>query len=169
MADRIAVIKDGILQQVDDPQTLYDHPVNLFVAGFIGSPSMNFFNGTLTGDAQEMYVDTGAFRVRLKADQAAKLADHLGKGVTLGVRPEDIHNPDFLPSGVTGASVSARVELTELMGSEIYVYMVAGENQNFIGRIDPRASYRPGEQAEVIFNLESLHVFDRETEKTLLG
>ena len=169
MADRIAVMKDGLLQQVDTPQKLYDHPANLFVAGFIGSPAMNFFNGTLTGDAKDVYVDTGAFRVRLQAEQANQVSSHIGKQIILGVRPEDIHNPTYLATGVHGATVSARVELTELMGSEIYVYMVAGEDQNFIGRIDPRASYRPGEVADVIFNLDSLHLFDRETEKTLLS
>ncbi len=168
MADRIAVMKDGVLQQVDTPQNLYDHPTNLFVAGFIGSPSMNFFNGTLTGDANEMYVDTGAFRLRLHDTLVAKVKDHLGKKVVLGVRPEDVHNPEFVPVGVTGARVKARVELTELMGSEIYVYFVTGEDQNFIGRIDPRARYNLGDEVEVVFNLDSIHLFDQDTEKTLL-
>jgi len=169
MADRIAVIKDGVLQQVDVPQMLYDHPSNLFVAGFIGSPAMNFFNGTLTGDPNEMYVDTGAFRLRLNGNVASKVAGHLGQAVVFGVRPEDIHNPNYLPADVKGAHVSARVELTEMMGSEIYVYLVAGEDKNFIARIDPRASYRIGEQVEVVFNMESIHLFDQNTEKSLLN
>ncbi len=168
MADRIAVMKDGVLQQVDTPQNLYDHPVNLFVAGFIGSPSMNFFNGTLTGDVNEMYVDTGAFRLRLHDELVNKVKDQVGKKVVLGVRPEDVHNPDFVPVGVKGARVKARVELTEMMGSEIYVYLVTGEDQNFIGRIDPRARYSLGEEVEVVFNLDSIHLFDQSTEKTLL-
>jgi len=168
MADRIAVMKDGVLQQIDSPQNLYDHPVNLFVAGFIGSPSMNFFNGTLTGDANEMYVDTGAFRLRLHDALVAKVKDHLGKKVVLGVRPEDVHSPDFVPVGVTGARVQAKVELTEMMGSEIFVYFITGDDQNFIGRIDPRAHYNLGDEVEVVFNLDSIHLFDQTTEKTLL-
>lgn len=168
MADRIAVMKDGVLQQVDSPQNLYDHPVNLFVAGFIGSPSMNFFNCTLTGDASEMYVDTGALRVRLPESIATQVKDYLGKSIVLGVRPEDIHSPDYLPAGVQGATVHAKVELTEMMGSEIFVYMIAGEDQNFIGRIDPRAQYTMGQEVDVTFNLDSIHLFDMETEKSLL-
>ncbi len=168
MADRIAVMKDGVLQQVASPQELYDHPVNLFVAGFIGSPAMNFFNGTLTGDANEMYVDTGAFRLRLSDETAKKVNAYLGKSVVLGVRPEDVHSPEYLPTDVLGATIHARVELTEMMGSEIYVYMVAGEDQNFIGRIDPRAKYSMGQEVEVVFNLDSIHLFDQDTEKALL-
>ncbi len=168
MADRIAVMKDGVLQQVDTPQNLYDHPVNLFVAGFIGSPSMNFFNGTITGDINDMYVDTGAFRLRLHEGLIAKVKEHLGKQVVLGVRPEDVHNPDFVPVGVKGARVNARVELTEMMGSEIFVYFVTGEDRNFIGRIDPRAHYSLGDEVEVFFNLDSVHLFDQTTEQSLL-
>jgi multiple sugar transport system ATP-binding protein len=92
MADRIAVMKDGVLQQVDSPQNLYDHPTSIFVAGFIGSPSMNFFNGSVTGDPQELYIDTGSFRLRMEKEQAGKLAAYIGKQVVLGVRPEDIHH-----------------------------------------------------------------------------
>ncbi|MFQ5576323.1 MAG: ABC transporter ATP-binding protein [Anaerolineae bacterium] len=169
MADRIAVIKDGVLQQVDTPQNLYDHPTNVFVAGFIGSPAMNFFGGTLTGDPQELYVDTGAFRLRLAPEQAARMSQYIGQEVTLGIRPEDIHSPDYLPAGVTGSKVPARVELTEMMGSEIYVYLIAGDDRSFIGRIDPRASYHPGDQVEMVFNLDSIHLFDRQNEATLLG
>jgi len=169
MADRIAVMKDGVLQQVDSPQSLYDHPVNLFVAGFIGSPSMNFFNGTLTGDANEMYMDTGAFRIRLSQYIADKLKSHLGKTVVMGVRPEDVHSPDFVPVDVEGVKIKAKVELTEMMGSEIYVYLIAGEDKNFIGRIDPRARYKLDEEVEVVFNLASVHFFDIETEQSLLA
>jgi multiple sugar transport system ATP-binding protein len=168
MADRIAVMKDGILNQCDTPQNLYDNPVNVFVGGFIGSPSMNFFNASLTGDVNEMYVDAGPFRLRLQKEQAQILADYLGKEVVLGVRPEDIHSPEHLPTGVRGEKINAMVELTELMGSEIYVYLVVGEDQNFIARVDPRAKYRVGDQAQVLFNLDTIHIFDRQTEKSLL-
>ncbi len=168
MADRIVVIKDGVLQQVDSPQNLYDHPVNIFVAGFIGSPSMNFFDATLTGDAKEMYVDTGTFRLRLSDEQAQKVAGSLGKEVVFGIRPEDINSPDYLPADVKGVRAPATVDLTEMMGSEIYVYLTAGNDKNFIARIDPRAAYHVGEKVEILFNLDSIHLFDRETEKSLL-
>ena len=167
MADRIAVMKDGVLQQVDSPQNLYDNPANIFVAGFIGSPSMNFFNGTVTGDKQELYIDTGAFRIRLGKEQVDKLNSYIGQEVLLGIRPEDIHHPDFHPSGVHGAKITARVELTEMMGSETYTYLISGEDQNFIARVDPRARFRLGEEVEMIFNLDNMHVFDQKTEQAI--
>jgi multiple sugar transport system ATP-binding protein len=167
MADRIAVMRDGILQQCDTPRVLYNHPANVFVGGFIGSPSMNFFNGSITGDRQELYVDTGAFRVRLNKEATAKLAGDAGREVIFGIRPEDVHHPEFLPAEVDGQKVKARVELTEMMGSETYVYMIAGDDQRFIGRIDPRANVHLGGELEVLFNVSHLHIFDRKTENAL--
>lgn len=168
MADRIAVMKDGILQQVDSPQNLYDHPANVFVAGFIGSPSMNFFNASITGDSQEMYIDTGAFRLRLQGNLATKLTKDIGREIVLGVRPEDVHAPEYIPVGVNGVKIKARVELTEMMGSEINIYLIAGEDHNFVGRIDPRSHYRAGDEAEMVLNMDTIHLFDRKTEKALI-
>jgi multiple sugar transport system ATP-binding protein len=169
MADRIAVMKDGILQQCDTPQQLYNNPTNVFVGGFIGSPSMNFFNGTITGDSQEMYVDTGIFRVRLSSKIATRLSGSTGREVVFGMRPEDIHHPEYIPTDVTAYKVKARVELTEMMGSVTYSYMVAGADQNFIGIFDPRAHIRPGDEIEVVFNIDKMHLFDRKDESTLLS
>ncbi len=170
MADRIAVLKDGVLQQVATPQDLYDHPDNIFVAGFIGSPSMNFFNGSLTGDTDEMYMDTGHFRLRLSQNAIAKLGrDAVGREVVYGVRPEDIHHPQYIPSGVRENLVEASVDVTELMGNEIFVYMVTGDDTNFIARVDPRADLRPGDKVQMAFNADKIHIFDKETEQTILG
>jgi multiple sugar transport system ATP-binding protein len=168
MADRIAVMRDGVLQQVDTPQQLYNNPSNIFVAGFIGSPAMNFFESSLTGDSQETYVDTGAFRIRLDDEVRQKVAGHVGDRVIMGIRPEDIHHPDYLPAGVHGTKVTATVELTELMGSEIFAYMVGGEDQRFIGKLDPRARLRTGDNMELLFDTSALHVFDTKTEASLL-
>jgi multiple sugar transport system ATP-binding protein len=168
MADRIAVMRDGVLQQVDTPQHLYNHPANVFVAGFIGSPSMNFFEASLTGDSQEMYVDTGVYRIRLDDEFRQKLSSHAGDRVILGIRPEDIHHPDYLPAGVHGTKVTAAVELTELMGSEIFAYMIAGEDQRFIGKLDPRSRLRTGDSIELLFDTGALHIFDPKTETSLL-
>ncbi len=125
---------------------------------------MNFFNGSVTGDKQELYLDTGAFRLRVEKEQAEKLAGYIGKEVLLGVRPEDIHHPNFHPSDIHGAKIIARVELTEMMGSETYTYLIVGEDQNCIARVDPRARFRIGEDVEMIFNLDNMHVFDQQTE-----
>lgn len=166
MADRIAVMNLGVLQQCDSPQNLYDHPANTFVAGFIGTPAMNLFDGTITGDGNELYADAGAFRLRLEGDLAAKVASDSGREVIIGIRPEDIHHPDFVPIGVTGHKVKGHVELTESMGSETLTYLSAGD-KNFIGRIDPRARMTTGDDVEVVFNVSSLHIFDRATETAI--
>ncbi len=168
MADRIAVMSEGVLQQCDTPQTLYEAPSNVFVAGFIGSPSMNFFNASVTGDSQELFVDAGTFRLQLPEDKAAKVAGNAGREVILGIRPEDIHHPQYLPSGVKAANIQARVELTELMGSSIHVYMGMGNDDNFIGIFDPRSRVRNGDSIEAVFNLDRLHLFDRQSETSLL-
>lgn len=167
MADRIAVMRDGVLQQCDTPQALYDHPANMFVAGFIGSPAMNFFDASITGDAQEMYTDTGTFRLRLQGSALERLRGDSGRDVVLGIRPEDIHHPDYIPGGVEGSKVKARVELTEMMGSVTYVYMTTADNQQFIGIFDPRARVHTGDELEAVFNLDKLHIFDRKTEAAL--
>ena len=168
MADRIAVMRDGILQQVDNPQNLYDHPGNIFVAGFIGSPAMNFFSGSITGTLDEMYVDSGVIRLRLQPDEIEQLGqESIGKEVVFGVRPEDIYHPQYMPAGVAEQMVEASVDVTELMGNEIIVYLKSGDDQNFIARVDPRADMRPGDKLQMVFNAEKIHIFDRTTEKNI--
>lgn len=168
MADRIAVMRDGVLQQADTPQRLYDHPGNVFVAGFIGSPSMNFFSGTVTGTLDEMYVDSGAVRLRLPQSEIEQLGQEgIGREIIFGVRPEDIHHPQYKPPGVNEQLIEATVDVTELMGNEIFVYLIAGEDQSFIARVDPRADVRTGDKVQMSFNADKIHIFDRTTEKNL--
>lgn len=168
MADRIAVLKDGVLQQADTPQHLYDHPGNVFVAGFIGSPAMNFFSGTITGNVDEMYVDSGGVRIRLAQSEVRQLgAEQIGREVIFGVRPEDIHHPKYKPSGITEQLVEATVDVTELMGNEIFVYLLSNDEQSFIARVDPRSDLRPGDKVQMAFNADKVHIFDRATEKNI--
>ncbi len=168
MADRIAVLKDGVLQQVDSPSNLYDFPDNIFVAGFIGSPSMNFFSGSLTGTADEMYADSGSVRLRLPQKQVQQLsAENIGKEVIFGIRPEDIHHPQYTPGGVNQQQVEASVDVTELMGNEIFVYLMTADEQSFIARVDPRARLRSGDKIQMVFNADRIHIFDRASEKSI--
>jgi multiple sugar transport system ATP-binding protein len=168
MADRIAVLKDGVLQQADTPQHLYDHPGNVFVAGFIGSPAMNFFSGTITGSPDEMYVDSGSVRIRLAQSEIKQLgADQIGREIIFGVRPEDIHHPKYKPSGITEQLVEATVDVTELMGNEIFVYLLSNDEQSFIARVDPRSDLRAGDKVQMAFNADKVHIFDRATEKNI--
>ena len=121
MATRIAVMNKGWLQQLDTPQNLYDRPANLFVAGFIGSPSMNFFPAKIRKDGSALFVDTGDFAVKVPDNRIGTYAGHTGKDVILGIRPEDIHNPTYAPPGISAAPVEAKVDVTELMGNEIFL------------------------------------------------
>lgn len=167
MADRIAVMKLGILQQVDTPQNLYDLPSNKFVAGFIGSPSMNFFDGRISKDNGKLFFDGGSFQMAIPEDKTAVYQGLLGKDVTFGIRPEDIHNPQFQPAGIQPATVEAKVEVTELMGNEIFVYLNTGDHSGYIARVDPRSHYSMGEDIQVSFNMDNFHIFDKETDQAV--
>jgi multiple sugar transport system ATP-binding protein len=166
MASRIAVMKDGILQQLDTPQNLYELPGNVFVAGFIGSPSMNFFDAKLVPSNGGLVVDAGAFSVRVPDERKSVYQAHSGKQVILGVRPEDIHDPNYLPPGVHQAPVEAAVEVTELMGNEVYLYLKSGD-KSYVARVDPRSRARVGDKVQVSLNLDNMHLFDKATESAI--
>ena len=159
MASRIAVMNKGILQQLDTPQTLYDKPANLFVAGFIGSPAMNFFPATLRKDGADLYVDSSDFSVKVPENRTSIYMPYAGKQVIFGIRPEDIHNPMFVPSGIHAAPVDAKVDVTELMGNEIFLYLVTGKN-SYVARVDPRTRFSIGNSVQVAFNMDNFHIFD---------
>jgi multiple sugar transport system ATP-binding protein len=162
MGTRIAVMKDGVLLQIDAPQVLYDSPNNVFVGGFIGSPAMNFFDATITGGDGKVFLDSGAFRVQFPEDKAAFYRQHLGKQVIFGIRPEDIQDAAFAPPGIFGAPVEGEVDVTELMGNEVIVHLLAGDHQ-FLARVDPRTSFHVGNQVTVVMNMHNAHIFDCET------
>jgi multiple sugar transport system ATP-binding protein len=166
MATRIAVINKGVLQQLDSPQMLYDHPNNLFVAGFIGSPAMNFFPGRLRKDNGHIVVETGDFSVAIPAKKAKPYEGMVGKDVIFGLRPENIHDVDFVPSNIDSEKVAVKVDVTELMGNEIFLYLVSGKN-TFVARVDPRSKLHVGEQASVAFDMDNFHIFDAATEEAV--
>ncbi len=167
MATRIVVLKDGILQQIDTPQNLYEKPANVFVGGFIGSPSMNFFDAKINKDGDNLTVDAGAFTVAIPAELNDKYGKYAGKEVIFGIRPEDIHDPNFAPPGVIHAPVDAKINVTELMGNEIFLYLNSN-NKDFIARVDPRTNATIGADVEVSFNMANMHLFDKATEKALV-
>lgn len=166
MATRIAVINKGKLQQIDSPQQLYDKPNNLFVAGFIGSPAMNFFPGKLHKDGDRIIVDTGDFVVPIPAAKAAPYKQHLDKDIIFGIRPENIHDSEFTPTNIDAEKVAVKVDVTELMGNEIFLYLVSGKNI-FVARVDPRSKLRVGQQAQVMFDMDNFHIFDASTEEAI--
>jgi len=159
MASRIAVMNKGKLQQLDTPQMLYDHPANLFVAGFIGSPAMNFFNGKVVVEDGQMSVDMDTFRVKVPQHLMARYESVVGKDIIFGIRPEDIHKPEFAPPGITAELVDVNVDVTELMGNEIFLYLVNGTH-SFTARVDPRTQAKFGDKLQVAFNMDNIHIFD---------
>ncbi len=169
MGSRIAVLRDGVLQQLDTPQNLYDHPTNMFVASFIGSPAMNFFDATIEQANGGLVVDIpGAFVMPIPPQKQDGLDAHVGKTVSFGIRPEDIHDANFVPRGVDEqARVHVNVAVTEPLGSEVYVYVEQGGTE-FIGRLDPRTGARTGESLEIVMDMDKMHLFDRDTEQSLI-
>jgi multiple sugar transport system ATP-binding protein len=166
MGTRIAVMKDGILQQVDSPQVLYDTPTNIFVAGFIGSPAMNFLDARVVERDGKVAAECQDFVLEIPEDKADTYRPYLGQEVIFGVRPEDTRDPEYAPPGTKTGLVEAKVDVTELMGNEVIVYLVT-EHTEFLGRFDPRTSARVGSTMQVAFNMDRMHIFDKRTEQAI--
>jgi multiple sugar transport system ATP-binding protein len=163
MGTRIMVIKDGVKQQIDTPQNLYEYPHNLFVAGFIGSPAMNFMDVKLIERDGKVAVDCRDFVLDIPENKAKVYRQHLGEEVILGIRPEDTHDAEYCPAGINKALVEVRVDVTELLGREVVVHLTSKSIQ-FQGIFDPRTEARVGNTMAVAFNMDSMHVFDKQTE-----
>ena len=172
MGSRIVIMKDGFVQQVDTPQNNYDYPANKFVAGFIGSPQMNFFDVQLVKENGKVVAVFGDNKIVVPAEKIAKFTDEsiIGKEVVLGIRPEDIYDDAEYVAAHQDATFNANIEVTELMGAETYLYFTtSGKDESIIARVDPRTATRTGDKLTVAMDTERLHFFDKETEKTLLS
>jgi multiple sugar transport system ATP-binding protein len=169
MATRIVVMKDGLIQQVDTPQNLYDSPCNIFVAGFIGTPQMNFIKGTLTKKGDGVFFNFEDVSLKLPEDKAnaPELADYIGKEVIVGLRPEGISDEAKAVDAAPESSFDVSVEVTELMGAEIYLYLNIGET-NLIARVSSRSKSRAGDNIKVAFDMSRLHIFDNDTERCII-
>src|SRR5690554_1520856 len=150
MGSRIVVMKDGFIQQVDTPQQLYDHPVNLFVGGFIGSPQMNFIPAKLEQEGNDVFAITETDKIKIPEGKIKKLKDpsYIGKEVIMGVRPEDLHDEEIFLQSAVDSTVKAYVEVVELMGSETYLYLNVDGN-NITARVDPRSTARTGDTIKI--------------------
>ena len=166
MGDRIVVMKDGLIQQVNNPQILYEKPCNMFVAGFIGSPQMNFIDSTISKSGFDLMIEFGNNKLKLPKDKAEKLADYAGKEVVLGIRPENIHNEEVYMKDLKEYIVKADVEVTELMGAETFLYLDICDNK-ITARVKPTSEIKAGDKIEVAFDLSRINVFDKETETTI--
>ena len=178
MGTRIIVMKDGFIQQVDAPQKLYDFPCNLFVAGFIGSPQMNFIEAKILEENGKFFVEFGSEDTKTRAGVKYKiqlpdsknkdncLKPYVDKEVIFGIRPEHVHNEADLVEKFADGVVTANVEVTELMGAETYLYMNC-EGQNINARVDPSSTARAGDEIKIAIEPARIHIFDKDTEKTI--
>ncbi len=169
MATRIVVMKDGLIQQADTPQNLYDYPINLFVAGFIGSPQMNFVECVLEEKGNGLYLTFGENAIKLPANKAndPALKDYIDKEVIMGIRPEDIYDGASYVESMPDSVMETDVEVTELMGAEIYLYLRTGED-SFIARVDNKSKARAGDVIKVAIDANKIHIFDRDTERYII-
>ena len=169
MATRIVVMKDGLIQQVDTPQNLYDKPCNMFVAGFIGTPQMNFITGKLRKQAESVYFDFEDVSIKLPEEKATapELAEYIGQEVVVGLRPEAISDQESAVAANPDTSFAVDVDVTELMGAEIYLYLNIGET-NMIARVSSRSQSRAGQKINIAFDMSRFHIFDKDTERCIL-
>jgi len=167
MGDRIVVLKDGQVQQVAEPDTLYHQPVNKFVASFIGSPPMNFFNGTVILLDNKLYFQNGSIRVRLSDAVVPQVRPYANREVVLGIRSEDIYDKLFASEASLDNTVRAACEVVEPMGAEAYLHLRSGSD-TFIARVSGHA--RPGinQDLDLVFDMGKAHFFDKDTEKAIL-
>ena len=178
MGTRIVVMKSGVVQQVDTPQHLYLYPCNLFVAGFIGSPQMNFIESKIIKEGDDFYVEFGSedtktragvkYKVKLPAEKNKddRLVPYIDKEVIMGIRPEHVHNEEDLLAIHTDGVIEADVEVTELMGAETYLYMNC-EGQAINARVAPTNTARPGDKIKIALEPSKIHLFDKDTEITI--
>jgi multiple sugar transport system ATP-binding protein len=175
MGDRIVVMKDGVIQQVDDPISLYDNPKNLFVAGFIGSPPMNFFRGTIQQRANGLWFaektseasKNGGFSVRIDDRMAETLTSHVGKAVVFGVRPEDVNDRKLAGQANPDQIVHSTVDVVEPMGAEIYLYLNTGSH-TFVARVNSRKTTDENQPIDMVFDMRNCHFFDAQTERVIV-
>ena len=176
MATRIVVMKDGLIQQVDTPQNLYDLPVNKFVAGFIGTPQMNFIDALLTKEGDDLYLKVGNASLKLPKEKANNpaLKEYIGQTVIMGIRPESISDDEEAVAQNKDGVMDCTVEVTELMGAEIYLYLsfegiehAIEEGKNVIARVSARSLSRSGDNIKVSFDMSRVHIFDKDTEKCI--
>jgi multiple sugar transport system ATP-binding protein len=167
MGTRIVVLKDGFIQQVADPIGLYNNPINKFVAGFIGSPPMNFIDGRLLTKNGTLYFDEGTFKARVNEDMHDKLKDYRDRELTFGIRPENIHDKLFMPEAPKETTVSATVEVIEPMGSETILYLNTGKT-SFTAEVSAKEKTEVNQEIELVFDMSRAHFFDNETEKAIV-
>ncbi len=167
MGERIVVMRDGLLQQVDQPLHLYRRPANKFVGGFIGSPTMNFIEGTIEGTGNSLVLDEGVLKIQIPPRYYKSLSRYIGKPLIFGLRPEDVHYRNSVKSGQETAEISATVDVVEPIGNETFLHLIAGKS-HLVASTTASAFPQLGEKIKLTLDLSRAHFFDKETELSLL-
>ncbi len=167
LGDRMAVMRDGNILQVADPLTVYDKPANKFVAGFIGSPPMNFMNGKIVKVNSKLYFDEGKFKVKIADEMVSKVEKYVNKEVIFGIRAEDIYDKLFAAISSPENTISVIVEVVEPMGSEVYLYLNSGKH-NFIARVGGHEKASVNQKIDLVLDMKKIHFFDKDTEETIV-
>ena len=165
LGTRIVVMKDGVIQQVDTPQNLYDKPQNLFVAGFMGSPQMNFLDAVVEVQGETAYLNVAGHSIPLPPAKSRKLIEggYDGRSVTFGIRPEDVYDSEMYVETSPMSVFESQIKVYELLGAEVFLYFDL-EMFPMTARVDPRTTARPGDTIKFALDVEKIHVFDKETE-----
>ena len=168
LGTRIVVMKDGVVQQIDTPQNLYDHPCNQFVAGFIGSPQMNFMDAKVKVNGNDVKVIVGDNELQVPADKAKNIiaGGYDGKTIVMGIRPENVHDEEAFIQANPNSKISAPVRVYELLGAEVFLYFDFAGSQ-MTARVNPRTTARAGDTVTFALDMEKTHYFDKETQKTI--
>ena len=167
LGHRVAVINEGVLQQYDDPQTIYNHPANIFVAGFIGSPAMNFMEMRVISEDGKIYLQHGGIKLKVPEGKAKALEGYLGKEIIFGIRPENLKAKEMLPSYDSEATLKGLVRVREPLGDELIIH-AQSDGQELVARLDPRLQIAPRQEIELVAEMEFMHAFDKETEEAIL-
>ncbi len=167
LGNRIAVMHQGVIQQVADPANIYDHPVNKFVAGFVGSPPMNFLTGRIIRRNSKFYFDEGAIRVKIVDEMYARVASHEGKSIIFGIRPENIYDKLFVQYAPPENTVTATVDVVEPMGSEVYLHLLLGSH-TVTARVGGHERPKINQDMDLVFDMSKVHFFDADSEVAIV-
>jgi multiple sugar transport system ATP-binding protein len=165
MGERIVVMENGIIQQAATPEEIYNYPVNMFVAGFIGSPSMNFISGTLADQGGSVYFKANGVNVEITAGKASTLREggYIGKEVVLGIRPEDLHEEPVFLEASPHSIVTAHIEVSENLGHEVQLHINGIGTETIVARVSSRMNFKEGTSVKLAFDMNKIHFFDKET------
>jgi len=167
MADKIVIMKDGVIQQIGTPYEVYNRPANMFVAGFIGSPAMNFIEGKIIKGEGGLWVKTSGLKLKVPQEYEDKLVQYIDKDIIFGIRPENVYDKMFAIAPRPENTAEVTVDVVEPLGSETLLHVVAGDDK-IVARVNAKSQAQDGQKIDLVFDMTTMHIFDKATEKELL-